>query len=212
MSKAKDLDIATQPLSKTFPEPDYAKLIESGKSTYIVSAVRAMRDTIPTKPRGKYSRGRLARYVEQVENLRAFAEDLLSGRLKEAKYKQQLEKISSLKPIIDAIGLYETAGHGMSLKGVTVGKKHYSVYKGDKSGLTRWEVNRKSKGSAFGNMPFILGKGKTKAEAISDFLGNYESIKASGKGPKKVKFDIYSYKKTLANGGLVRKLDAIISI
>lgn len=39
------------PLSKSFPAPNYKKLLETGIESWKVDAVRALRDTIPIKPK-----------------------------------------------------------------------------------------------------------------------------------------------------------------
>jgi hypothetical protein len=196
LGRAKGLDIESHPLSKTFPEPDYNKLIESGKSTFIVSAVRAMRDAIPAKPRktSNYGRQKLKQYAEQVEYMRDFAEKVLKGDISEAQFKNRLINNPGVKPLHDSIDLYELVGHDVSLKGVTLKKVHYSLYKGQKD-VTKWEITRRQKQTALSNMPRRLGSGDTRQAAIDDFINNYKHIKAEDKAPKKIKFQIYSYKK-----------------
>ena len=55
MKVAKETEIEKVPLSKSFPAPNYKKLLESGVERWKVDAVRALRDAIPMKPRKKYS-------------------------------------------------------------------------------------------------------------------------------------------------------------
>ena len=50
MAKAKELDTKAHPLFKTWPEPDYQKLLEGGAPLEAVSLVRALREAVPTKP------------------------------------------------------------------------------------------------------------------------------------------------------------------
>ena len=47
MAKAKELDTKAHPLSKTWPEPDYPKLLEGGATLEAVSMARALREAVP---------------------------------------------------------------------------------------------------------------------------------------------------------------------
>ena len=75
------MDIAAEPLSKTFPKPDYEKLAEDGVPKDMLSLVALMRDEIPTKPRVPY---RLRTWVTQVKALRAFSAGILGDKFNEA--------------------------------------------------------------------------------------------------------------------------------
>lgn len=54
MAKAKKLDTKAHPLSKTWPEPDYQKLLEGGAPVEAVSMARALREAVPTKPQSTW--------------------------------------------------------------------------------------------------------------------------------------------------------------
>ncbi|MBZ0218030.1 MAG: hypothetical protein K8F25_15850, partial [Fimbriimonadaceae bacterium] len=73
-----DVDIASEPLSKTFPQPDYEKLSEAGVDRKALALVAVMRDVIPMKPKKAY---KLKSWVESVKQLRDFSSDLLEGIL-----------------------------------------------------------------------------------------------------------------------------------
>lgn len=51
MKVATEEEIEKVPLSKFFPAPNYKKLLENGVERWKVDAVRALRDTVPIKPR-----------------------------------------------------------------------------------------------------------------------------------------------------------------
>ena len=51
MKTALEEEVEKVPLSKSFPVPNYKKLLESGIEQWKVDAVRALRDAIPNKPR-----------------------------------------------------------------------------------------------------------------------------------------------------------------
>ena len=46
-----ETEVEEVPLSKSFPAPNYKKLLESGVESWKVDAVRALRDAIPLKPK-----------------------------------------------------------------------------------------------------------------------------------------------------------------
>ncbi|MCK5600481.1 hypothetical protein KAR91_01360 [Candidatus Pacearchaeota archaeon] len=193
LDKAKNLNVAAHPLSKTFPEPDYAKLIEGGKSSYVVSAVRAMRDEIPQKPRKGW---KLQEYGRQVETLRGFSSKLLNGEITEKLFKEKLGGDSHLGRIANKIELYEIFGHDVSLKGMEFKKTHWDIYKGEKN-VTRWQITQPSKATAFSNMPRVLASSETKEGALEQFESKLDAIRKEGLKPKtrSVKFNVYAYRK-----------------
>ncbi|MBI9091820.1 MAG: PLxRFG domain-containing protein [Desulfobacterium sp.] len=192
LEDAKNLDTATHPLSKTFPEPKYDDLLKKSVDPYIVGAIRAMRDEIPNKPRQSW---KLKEWSRQVELLRSTSEKLLNDRLGQDKFKGRVLDSPGIPGIIGGRAkLYSIVGHGKSLKGVTLAKHHYAVYKGEKN-VTKWTVEKKAKATGWSNWPRVLAEGKTEQEAIDNFVKNYESFKGEGRGGKKVKFQLYTYRK-----------------
>ena len=195
MKEAGELDIASAPLSKTWPEPDYAKLLEGGTDPWIVGFVRAARDEIPTKPKKRY---KLARYVAQVEGLRGFANDLLDGTITKQRLLEALdaEEFARLKEDLGGrVELYLAVGHGQSLKGIRVKKGSYSLLDGVKHDPPKiiWSVEKQARSTAFSNWPTQLAKGDTREEAIAEFKKAVESGGLETKDAGKVtRFDIYS--------------------
>lgn len=191
LSIASDLATAQNPLSKTFPEPNYKKLVDSGVDPHLVGMVRAMRDEIPNKPRKAWT---LKQWAKQVEILRDFASSLLDGSVSIDKLKSGIKnKQETLFGPIDGRGeLYSIFGHDKSLKGIKMEKVHWSVYKGKKN-VTKWQISRSGAKSAWSNMPDILGEGGTKEEAIASFKTRYDSL-SGNKKQNKTKFEIYQYR------------------
>lgn len=70
---ASETEIKTQPLSKSFPKPDYQKLLENGEEGWKVSAIRALRDFLSPKPKvltaGCYRIGRKKRLNLEILQL-----------------------------------------------------------------------------------------------------------------------------------------------
>ena len=50
MQDALSVDIAAEPLSKSWPEPNYQQLLDAGADAYAVAFIHAARDEVPTKP------------------------------------------------------------------------------------------------------------------------------------------------------------------
>ena len=179
LKDAMEVDIAAEPLSKSWPEPDYAKLLEGGADPFVVAWVHASRDEIPTKPQKAW---KLKGWVQTVELLRSLSKQLLDGTMS----KQTLATILSgpeTARIRTELGsradLYQAVGHDQSLKGVRVSMGQYSIYKGVTYSppMTMWAVEKQSAASAFGNWPRELATGKTKEEAIANFK---KAIEAKG--------------------------------
>ena len=194
-AKAKNMDIETEPLSKSWPEPDYEKLVEGGKDPWIVAFARAARDEIPTKPQKSW---RLSTWVSNVKMLREFADNLLSGKITKDRFLEELSKPEYYTVKRDIGGraeLYERFGHSQSLKGISLSDHHYSIYRGEEN-VDKWIVERKTKGSIFGNMPSELGVGNTKEEALAAFGEKYSSLAGQEPGKRKTQFVIYKRRDT----------------
>jgi len=203
LKASKELDIASDPFSKTWPEPKYGKLIEDGADPWIIGFVRAARDEIPNKPRKSW---KLRTWIGQVKMLRGFAVDLIDGKIAKKTIQETLEQ-KEFATIKKAVGgradLYEIFGHDKSLKGIRIAEHFFNLYKGEKD-VNKWIIEKDRKATAFSNMPYELGVGNTRKEAIEQFRKKYESL---GKEPKRktkgVKFHLY--RKTGEKGVIIGK-------
>ncbi len=188
LKDAKDADVQTVPLSQSWPEPDYQKLLDAGADQYAVAAMRAMRDAIPPKPRSYGVVG----WAKQVEALRNVAQQMLEdgGIADNFMTKLQGDFSRSLRDLQGAIDLYREFGHERSFKGIRFASDHYSMYRGEKN-VTKWSITQKQKANAFSNWPRELAVGDTRDEVLAKF----RALVASGgleKKPSVVRFDIYS--------------------
>ena len=190
LTDAEKLDIATEPLSKTWPEPDYQDLLDKGFDPYIVAMVRTMRESVPAKGRQTW---KVKQYVRSVKSLRGFAKSLLSGEVSKKDFKNQLnkDKYKNLKSELTATAdLYMEVGHKNSLKGISVHVGRYTVYNGEEfdKPKTIWTVQKKAKATAFSNWPKELSTGDTREEAIANFKKKADKIltaeKEKSKGTK----------------------------
>ena len=191
MAQAKELDTKAHPLSKTWPEPDYQKLLEGGAALEAVSLVRALREAVPTKPQSSW---KLKGWSAQVETLRGFAEDVLVGQQEPSAVRIKLNREGMPRGIADKVALYEAMGHERSLKGLNVSVGRYSMYDRVEYNPPRtiWSVSREAKGSAFGNWPRELAKGDTREEAIAAFKRRSDELLAEQQAPTRgATFEIY---------------------
>ncbi|XJC72747.1 LPD5 domain-containing protein [Delftia tsuruhatensis] len=192
MAKAKALDVKAHPLSKTWPEPDYQKLLEGGTQPQAVALVRAMRDAVPTKPQSSW---KLRGWSERVATLRDFADELLAGRLDPQAVRTQLNNTTLPTGIANQAALYEALGHGRSLKGIELHAGSYSMYDGVRYDPPRsiWTVSRQAKASAFGSWPRELAKGDTREAAIEAFKRRAAQLAAEQDAPARgATFEIYA--------------------
>ena len=76
-----ELDVGAQPLSKSFPAPDYEALEATGVPRDTLAVLATIRGRIEKKPRGKYKRYRLGEWAEDVQARRETVADLLDGKI-----------------------------------------------------------------------------------------------------------------------------------
>jgi hypothetical protein len=89
-----DVNVQTEPLSKSFPQPNYEKLAESGVSKRALAHIAIMRDMIPNKPRVPW---KAKQWAEQVATLRSFARRLLDGEIDIGKMESIAKDMRALR-------------------------------------------------------------------------------------------------------------------
>lgn len=190
LNDAAEIDVTAEPLSKTWPEPDYQKLLDAGADPYVVAWVHAARDEIPTKPQKGW---KLKGWAENVRLLRDTATKLLNDEIgADALVKRMSGELSrSLRDLQGRVDLYRDMGHSKSLKGITFSQNYYSLYRGERD-VTKWVVEKRAKATAFGNWPREIAVGDTREEALAKFKAIYDAGNLDGKQDKIVRFDIYS--------------------
>ena len=193
MKDAADVDVAAEPLSKSWPEPEYDKLIEGGHDPWIVSFVRAAREEIPTKPQKSW---KLKGWVDTVKLLRKVSNDLMSGDISKERLLETMKKPEYARLQREMVGradLYMAVGHSKSLKGVSLHAGSYSVFGGVRynPAKTIWTVERPTKGTAFGNMPRMLVHADTREEAIAAFKRKVGEMPEEGSTTKETRFSLF---------------------
>lgn len=188
MLQAHELDLATSPLSKSWPEPDYQKLLDAGADPYAVAFARAARDEIPTKPSVPH---RLRGWVGQVQVVRDAAGKLLDGSIDAAKVRSMMEQYPTLMSNLRGrIELYEAVGHGKSLKGVSLRAGSFTVHNGIRYDPPKsfYRVESRQAGRTW---PKVLAEAETKEGVIEAFKTHQEGETSKDtKAP--VRFDVLS--------------------
>jgi len=192
MAAAKEKDVAAVPLSESWPEPDYQKLLDSGANSDAVAFAHAARDEVPPKPRKGW---KLSGWARQVEALRNFTESVIDGDIdvadvREHARKDQFKAVD--RNVFNRADLYAAVGHAKSLKGLRFANVHYTMYEGKTGSFDKWQIERIAKTNDFGNMPRRLVSADTKEQAIAQFRKLHESLGAKGAEPKSTRFDIYT--------------------
>ncbi len=90
---ASETEIKTQPLSKSFPKPDYQKLLENGEEGWKVSAIRALRDFLSPKPKGAYS-WMLSDWTKKATEFRDIAVAIMNDELSESGFRDRLTMLA----------------------------------------------------------------------------------------------------------------------
>ncbi|MBB20249.1 MAG: hypothetical protein CMP20_12420 [Rickettsiales bacterium] len=206
MKAAKEKDVAAVPLSESWPEPDYQKLVEAGADPFAVGFARALRDEIPTKPRQSW---KLKGWAEQVDVFRQVAERSISGdisvdRIRETASQDRNKAVNAY--VVNLADLYAEVGHSKSLKGLRFYSAHFSMFDGEKGSFDKWVVERAAKATAFSNMPRRLAAADTKEEALKQFRKVHESLNEQPKADKNIRFDIYSSRRDKADVFIAKKI------
>lgn len=188
MQEAENFDISKDPLSKTWPEPKYAALIEEGTDPWAVAFVRAAREEIPRKPTTTWKLGNWAR---SVETLRGFAQKVLAGDIDRQRILAATEQRKALDRVDAKTGLYQVFGHAKSLKELTFARHHYSVRNGvaRPGGWDLWEITKDRKATAFNNFPHVLASSETYEGAIDAFAKVYAKMNEAGETAATTKAD-----------------------
>lgn len=202
LKDAMEVDVKTAPLSKSWPEPDYQKLLDGGADPFAVSFIHAARDEVPTKPVKAW---KLKGWVAQVEMLRDMAQKILSGEVSPQRLREMLAepKFERLRSRVGGRAeLYEAVGHEKSLKGVDFEKHDYALYRGEQN-VTKWVISQEAKATAFSNWPREIVAANSKEEALAQFKAKYDDLDLGPKAKGQSQFSIY--RRRGAEGAIIGK-------
>jgi hypothetical protein len=195
-----ETEVEGAPLSKSFPAPNYKKILESGIESWKVNAVRALRDAIPMKPK-KYS-WLIREWAEKMSVLRNMSVSVLENKWTAEEFIAELEKMkthgseyshtihdskSVAQRITDSMMIYEIMGHEQDCSALVLAelKKYDYDYSEDR----KIELREMHGAHRYR----ILGYGATKADAIERYK-NQDCHQEKSPRTKKNPFKIYSWK------------------
>ena len=195
-----ETEVEDAPLSKSFPVPNYKKLLENGVESWKVDAIRALRDAIPMKPK-KYS-WRIGEWADKVSVLRDMSVDVLENKWTAEEFADELEKMktreseygSSLRDIKfvaqrveDTMLIYKVMGHEQDCSALVFAeleKYDYGYSEERKIELREMHGTYRYR---------VLGYGATESDAIERYK---KQDRHQEKTPrtKKNPFKVYSWK------------------
>ena len=197
---AVETEVEGVPLSKSFPAPNYKKILESGIENWKVDAVRALRDAIPLKPR-KYS-WLIREWAEKVSILRDISVDVLENKWTAEEFAAELEKMktheseyshtlrdskSVAQHVEDSMLIYKIMGHEQDCSALAFAeleKYDYGYSEDRKIELREMHGTYRYR---------VLGYGATKSDAIEQYK-NQDRHQEKTPRTKKNPFKIYSWK------------------
>nr|MDD2997522.1 LPD5 domain-containing protein [Candidatus Riflebacteria bacterium] len=203
VDKMKDVtpdDIKTEPLSKTWPVPDYEKMLQAGESEVTVSWIRALREALPLKPRQTYQ---LRDWLQDMTSFRKLAVDLASGKITEGDVLTAGGFSQLFRKARDIADLYKAVGHKHSLETAKIIFAEHFYKEGKKLDKSQslWSVNFARTKTKYSNWGEDVAFGKTRAEAIEEFKKAYDAYfakqaanEAKRKTAKSSPFTIYKYR------------------
>ena len=175
-----DIDVATVPLSKSFPLPDYVKMIADGVDPLVVTAIAQLRAEIKPKKRKRITKS----WIDSVNSARARTKALLSGVLKpEDIYK---ESVKDAKSDLNKLGSEILPEQIKALAEFEVHKHLFNLFKGEKD-VIKWTVSKVHSGSMFGAEAHF----DTKKEALSHVKSRVADVNEKT-GKAQTKLDMWS--------------------
>ncbi|HIF9333589.1 TPA: LPD38 domain-containing protein [Photobacterium damselae] len=195
--------LARQSLQQTWPKPDYLALQKQGVSPEILSYFRAMRDSIPTKPKRPHQR---QVWAENVHRLRRLATELLEGKRTPEDLARLGEQTDSLllQRIRAKATLYQHLGHDKTLSAYTLRQGRYRQFQGEQFAepTPLWTVEKIKTGRTHQALPRVLGYGPTQEAAMEQAKAR---LMAQEPAPSRSAPTFAIYQKTQESGFFIGK-------
>ena len=173
-------------LSTFFPEPDYETAINNGINIDVLSAVKALHDAMPPKPKKAY---KLDKWVESLKNVRLLASKLLNGEIDIKSFDTLLDNGGYvLKPFRQTVETYRILGFPEFTKanGYRIESDIYNFAEGRQLEKPEYRYRVMK-----GNTPVtrFFNDIQDASDALRDIINNKTSN-------KKVKLDLYQIRST----------------
>ncbi|MER2492325.1 LPD38 domain-containing protein [Catenovulum sediminis] len=177
-----DVDLKNEPLSKSFPHPDYKKLSDEGVDKRALGYISVLRAKIKPKPRVSH---KLSHWSDTVSLSRKIANELLTNPKiidKLVQEKIDSEDIKSLVEIAKDIPPEKIKDLG----NYSISEVHYSIYQ-DERNVNKIVVTDSSKKSGVGRMGNTVAF-DTKEQAVKHIKKSLVDEKTNN---RKVEFDFW---------------------
>lgn len=191
-------DIASKPLSKTFPEPDYAKMFADGLlSQEGAIYLSYLYKNIPTKPRKSFY---VKRWVITVQNAIDTMKEMLSGTLKNVDVVTEVIKKTPHSHLGGDLGMYSNIMKGLNFPTVNVKLGKYNIkhfMKFSTKNYETGEMETKPERYVIVSGSYMIKSFETFDEAVlglSVILDITKEKKATSK--KETKFNVYQSRQT----------------
>ncbi|WP_346690379.1 LPD5 domain-containing protein [uncultured Cloacibacillus sp.] len=188
-----DDEILEKQFSAVFPEPNYKKLITNGMNPKAVAVIRALRETVPDKPRRSWGRDALV-YTQILKLTKALVSEILDNDYAVEKVINSFNSNSELKKkVISKAELYLAVGHDVSLSGYMISRRDVYYIHGEKLAKPEymWCIESKKRGG-------VSGYGELFEDAVKDFKKEFERSKEQAKqgepSKRKLDFDLFRYR------------------
>lgn len=184
-----DDEIADKPLSEVFPIPRYDKLLKDGTAPEAVAMIRAIRDSLPEKPK-KAESYKKAVYAQSIKAAKGLVSRILDDDGFALSLVHEHSGDEFLDKVIKKAELYLALGHDVSLADCTIRRGTFTVVRGEKlpNPERLWVIESKKLRT--------IGYGELYDDAVDDFkneMTNREKNRQD-KSKNETKFDIYFYK------------------
>lgn len=189
-------EILRLPLSKSFPEPDYARLSEQGADPLALAIIKTHRDEIPRKSPSKHRR---AQYLNGVKVMRNMARKLLDNPEYASRWMEEARKRNDpgLNRAADRVELMLELGFpnsGVDLKGITLEKRRYAVWNGKKN-VEKWVVDDTARSRRSpGGMGGLIAETDTREEAVAALREHLSRRGAAPGKARQTRFEVYKYR------------------
>ncbi|WP_332457544.1 LPD38 domain-containing protein [Petrimonas sp.] len=157
-------DIKSQPLSKSFPRPDFAKLVDDGSISVDGALIlKYLYDGIPSKPRKKY---KLSAWTSRVQEVIDVMNDFIDSPENVNAYMDKVNRMPGY--FKDQISLYFQVQKllGFPKEDVNIGKYEIKKFAG-------------RDGYSIVKSPYIIGDYKTIDEAVNSLKNKIKADRAS---------------------------------
>ncbi|HDL8529468.1 TPA: hypothetical protein PXS19_004007 [Yersinia enterocolitica] len=183
-------DIKKQPLSKLFPQPNYARMHENGVETEALALLATLRSMIPAKPKSPY---KVNAWAERVKGVRDIVHTFMGGHISVAEVKAHfLRGQSTLNAVaytVDLLSQFKPEQMAEASR-YTVRSGHYTYFDGKHypAGKTFYSLGA-PKGVetavSAGSWSELLPKAKA-------FIEEQLKTESQKTAPKQAKLDIYT--------------------